>query len=62
MVVEALRAAHPRARVEWIPERGALVEWLARELGDGDLCVSMGCGDVADLPDEVMRRRAAPGT
>ena len=26
MVVEALRAAHQRARVEWIPERGALVE------------------------------------
>lgn len=59
LVVDAVRAAHPGARVEWIAERAALVDWLARELGEGDLCVSMGCGDVAGLPDEVMHRRAA---
>jgi UDP-N-acetylmuramate--alanine ligase len=53
-VVDAVAEAHPRARVEWVPERAELVEFLARELRDGDVCVSMGCGDVALLPDEVL--------
>ena len=59
LVVDAVRGAHPDARVEWIPAREDLVAWLAGELREGDLCVSMGCGDVAGLPDEVMHRRAA---
>ena len=27
-------------------------------LADGDVCISMGCGDIATLPDEVQSRRA----
>ena len=53
-VVDAIAEAHPRARVEWVPDRTELVDFLARELRDGDVCVSMGCGDVALLPDEVL--------
>ncbi len=56
-VVDAVAAAHPGARVEWIPDRSELVEFLAAELGEGDVCVSMGCGDVAGLPDEVLAAR-----
>lgn len=57
LVVNAVRAAHPTARVEWLAERSALVDFVAREVRDGDLCISMGCGDIETLPDEVVSRR-----
>jgi len=58
LVVDAIRAAHPNARVEWVPTRGDLVNFLAGELREGDLCISMGCGDIESLPDEVIAARA----
>ena len=36
-----------------------LVSYLAGEVGSGDVCISMGCGDVGTLPEEVLARRAA---
>ena len=57
LVVDAIRAAHPSARVEWRAERGDLVDFVARECADGDLCISMGCGDIETFPDEVVARR-----
>jgi hypothetical protein len=33
------------------------VIFLASTLINGDLCISMGCGDVAQLPDEVISLR-----
>jgi UDP-N-acetylmuramate--alanine ligase len=41
----------------WLPRRTDLVDFLARQLRDGDVCISMGCGDIASLPDEVQSRR-----
>ncbi len=58
LLVNAVLDAHPRSRVVWLPKRTDLVEFLAGELGEGDVCISMGCGDIAALPDEVMTRRA----
>jgi UDP-N-acetylmuramate--alanine ligase len=58
LVVNAVLDAHPRTRLAWMPRRGDLADYLARELGDGDVCISMGCGDIASLPDEVQARRA----
>ena len=57
LVVDAIRNAHPHARVEWRKERADLVEFVARECRDGDLCISMGCGDIETFPDEVVARR-----
>ena len=57
LVVDAIRAAHPTTKVEWIADRGDLVTYLAGELRDGDLCISMGCGDIESLPDEVIAAR-----
>ncbi|MGA1406662.1 MAG: UDP-N-acetylmuramate--L-alanine ligase [Ilumatobacteraceae bacterium] len=57
LVVDAIRTAHPTKRVEWIPDRGDLVTFLAGELAEGDLCISMGCGDIESLPDEVIAAR-----
>src|SRR5678815_5414739 len=58
LVVNAVLDAHPRTRVVWPPKRADLIEFLARELRAGDVSISMGCGDVATLPDEVLARRA----
>ena len=57
LVVDAIRRAHPGARVEWVPQRDQLIDFVAREVGPGDLCISMGCGDIESLPDEVVARR-----
>jgi UDP-N-acetylmuramate--alanine ligase len=57
LVVNAVLDAHPATRLAWLPRRADLVDYLAKELRDGDVCVSMGCGDIATLPDEVQLRR-----
>ena len=54
LVVDAVCDAHPEQRVVWLPKRADLVSFLAGELRAGDVCISMGCGDVASLPDEVL--------
>jgi UDP-N-acetylmuramate--alanine ligase len=59
LVVNAVLDAHPTARVVWLPRRADLVSFLAGEVGPGDVCISMGCGDIATLPEEVLARRAA---
>jgi len=59
LVVDAVRSAHPTATVVWQPTRQGLIEFLAEELNDGDLCISMGCGDIESLPDEVISQRIA---
>ncbi len=59
LIVNAVTEADPGRRVVWLPRREDLVSFLARELRDGDVCISMGCGDIATLPSEVLdvRRR-----
>lgn len=54
LVVDAILDAHPYQRVVWLRHRDELVEFLTNELRAGDLCISMGCGDIASLPSEVI--------
>jgi UDP-N-acetylmuramate--alanine ligase len=58
LVVNAVLDAHPATRLAWLPRRNDLIDYLARELRPGDVCISMGCGDIASLPDELQHRRA----
>lgn len=58
LVVNAVLDSHPQAHVVWLPERAQLANYLVSELRPGDLCISMGCGDIATLPDEVISRRS----
>jgi len=60
LIVNAVTEADPKKRVVWLPRRYDLVDFVAREARDGDIVVSMGCGDIATLPSEVLnaRRRA----
>jgi UDP-N-acetylmuramate--alanine ligase len=59
LVVDAVREAHPEQAVVYVPRRVDLIEFLAGELRPGDVCISMGCGDVASLPSEVLARLEA---
>jgi len=56
LVVDAVLDAHPWQRVVWLPHRHELVDFLVHELRPGDVCVSMGCGDIAVLPTEILAR------
>jgi UDP-N-acetylmuramate--alanine ligase len=58
LVVNAVLDAHPRTRLVWLPQRTDLADYLAGELRAGDVCISMGCGDIASLPDEIVAARA----
>ena len=51
LVADAVRESH--GSVVWAQSRDELVEQVLRVLGPGDICVSMGCGDIAGFPDEL---------
>lgn len=57
LIVNAVTEADPDRRVVWIPRRDDLVSFLANEVREGDVCISMGCGDIATLPSEVLDAR-----
>jgi UDP-N-acetylmuramate--alanine ligase len=61
LVVNAILDAHPDQRVVWLPRRDELVDYLAKQVRPGDVCLSMGCGDIATLPDEVLAARRGTG-
>jgi UDP-N-acetylmuramate--alanine ligase len=58
LVVEAVSLAHPELEVTYVAGRGELQEHLRNLLRPGDLCLTLGAGDLTTLPDEV---QAAPG-
>ena len=59
LVVDAIIRANPQTSIAWKPTRAELIQHLAVELRSGDMCISMGCGDIESLPDEVIAARRA---
>ena len=57
LIVNAVTEADPTRRVVWLPRPDDLVDFVAREARDGDMVMSMGCGDIATLPSEVLDAR-----
>ncbi len=57
LIVNAVTEAHPEQRVVWLPRREDLVSFVAGETRRGDVCISMGCGDIASFPSEVLDAR-----
>ncbi|CAN5605233.1 UDP-N-acetylmuramate--L-alanine ligase [soil metagenome] len=53
LVAHAVLDAHPWRRLAYLPRRADLVPYLARELRPGDLCLTLGAGDLTALPDEL---------
>ena len=58
LVVNAIRAAHPSAAVVWAPTRQDIVDAVAGCITPGDICISMGCGDIETFPDDLMKAGA----
>ena len=56
LVVEGARLASPSTRTVYLPHRYDVIEYLDREVREGDLVVTMGCGDVWMLGDAALAR------
>jgi UDP-N-acetylmuramate--alanine ligase len=54
LVVDGINRAAPGKRVVYLPHRGDVVRFLQREVRDGDLVITMGCGDVWMLGDATL--------
>jgi UDP-N-acetylmuramate--alanine ligase len=53
LIAEAVLDAHPWRRLVYLPRRDELVSFLGGELRPGDLCLTLGAGDISSLPTEV---------
>jgi UDP-N-acetylmuramate--alanine ligase len=56
MVVEGVELAAPGTPVAYFPHGQDVVEFLTKEVREGDLVVTMGCGDVWMLGDAALAR------
>jgi UDP-N-acetylmuramate--alanine ligase len=56
LVVDGVRRAAPDARVEYTPHGDDAVSFLAGEVREGDLVITLGCGDVWTLGDAARAR------
>ena len=54
LVIDAISEANPNTDVRWAARRDTLAEFVAPILEAGDLCISMGCGDIETLPLEIL--------
>jgi len=54
VVADAVRRAHPDTDVNFVAGRAELRQYLARRLRPGDLCLTLGAGDLTTLPDELL--------
>ena len=54
LVVDAVRAAHPHCDIVWAPRRGDIVRAVSDYMRPGDICISMGCGDIETFPDDLI--------
>lgn len=57
LVADAVAAAHPDRAVHYVEAREELASVVSDLLAPGDVCISMGCGDIEFLPDEVVAIR-----
>ena len=59
-VADAVARSLGPERVRYVPGRAELAGELAGLLAPGDLCLSLGAGDLTALPDEVLDLLRAP--
>ena len=53
LIVNAIRSAHHGADVVWAQSRSDTVAAVESWITPGDICVSMGCGDIESFPDDL---------
>jgi UDP-N-acetylmuramate--alanine ligase len=56
LVVDAVRRDLPDLDVRYAPRRDDLVDALVAQLRDGDLCLTMGAGDLTSVPTDLRER------
>jgi UDP-N-acetylmuramate--alanine ligase len=54
LIFNAVRDRHPEADVRYVASTDALVGALLDVLRPGDLCLTMGAGDLTSLPDRIL--------
>ena len=54
LIVDAVLDARPSQQVAWLPARADVVAFLRSRLRPGDLCLTLGAGDITSLPDELL--------
>ena len=54
LIVDAVLDAHPWRHVAWLPSLDDVVGYLVQHLRAGDLCLTLGAGDLTHVPDKVM--------
>lgn len=59
LIVDAVLQSHGRRNVAYVPVRTELAAFLASRLRPGDLCLTLGAGDLTDIPDEVRQLLSA---
>jgi UDP-N-acetylmuramate--alanine ligase len=55
IIVDAVLDAHPWKAVAWLPTLDDVVGYLGSGLRAGDLCLTLGAGDLTTVPDRVLR-------
>ncbi len=58
-VADAILDADPTRQVAWFPDRVTLAKFLRSRLRPGDLCLTLGAGDLTSLPEELLRTVAS---
>jgi len=61
VVAQAVRASRPDRQVEYAETRADVLATVRGLLRPGDLCLTMGAGDLTTLADELLAGRPAPG-
>jgi UDP-N-acetylmuramate--alanine ligase len=54
LVVDAVLDAHPWASVAWLPRLDDVLLWLSATLRPGDLCLTLGAGDLTSLAPRIL--------
>ena len=54
LVVDAVLDAHPEAQVAYLPKMDDVVLWLRSTLRPGDLCLTLGAGDLTQVPTRLV--------
>jgi UDP-N-acetylmuramate--alanine ligase len=54
LILEAVLEAHPGAAAVFLPGRREVVDYLKKVLRPGDLCLTLGAGDLSVVPDELL--------
>jgi UDP-N-acetylmuramate--alanine ligase len=56
LVVDGIARTGAGTRIVYLPHRGDVVAFLDDEVREGDLVITMGCGDVWMLGDAALER------